>query len=82
MRRARTLGRPDRMTSGGERAWEQDARWGEWQIPNTDLPLLADDMHGQRAIELGCGTGYVSAWMRRRAHGYVGAPGEPPEGAA
>jgi ubiquinone/menaquinone biosynthesis C-methylase UbiE len=30
------------------------------------LPLLADEMHGQRAIELGCGTGYVSAWMRRR----------------
>ena len=50
----------------GERAWEQEARWGEWQIPNTELPLLADEMHGQRAIELGCGTGYVSAWMRRR----------------
>ena len=43
-----------------------EARWGEWQIPNTELPLLADDMHGQRVIELGCGTGYVSAWMRRR----------------
>ena len=35
-----------------------------WAIPNE--PLLADDMHGQRAIDLGCGTGYVSAWMRRR----------------
>ena len=56
----------DEWVSGGERAWEQDARWGEWQIPNTELPLLADDMHGQRVIELGCGTGYVSAWMRRR----------------
>ncbi len=50
----------------GERSWECDARWGEWQIPNTELPLLAGEMHGQRAIELGCGTGYVSAWMRRR----------------
>jgi hypothetical protein len=56
----------DQWVSGGERAWEQEARWGEWQIPNTELPLLADDMHGQRAIELGCGTGYVSAWIRRR----------------
>ena len=56
----------DQWVSGGERAWEQEPRWGEWQIPNTELPLLADDMHGQRAIELGCGTGYVSAWMRRR----------------
>ncbi|MGI8457308.1 MAG: class I SAM-dependent methyltransferase [Propionibacteriaceae bacterium] len=50
----------------GERAWAGQARWGEWQIPNNDLPLLADEMRGQRAIELGCGTGYVSAWMRRR----------------
>jgi SAM-dependent methyltransferase len=56
----------DQWVSPGELAWEQEARWGEWQIPNTELPLLADDMHGQRVIELGCGTGYVSAWMRRR----------------
>ncbi len=50
----------------GERAWAREARWGMWAIPNAELPLLADEMHGQRAIELGCGTGYVSAWMRRR----------------
>jgi 2-polyprenyl-3-methyl-5-hydroxy-6-metoxy-1,4-benzoquinol methylase len=50
----------------GERAWAREARWGMWAIPNADLPLLTDDMHGKRAIELGCGTGYVSAWMRRR----------------
>jgi 2-polyprenyl-3-methyl-5-hydroxy-6-metoxy-1,4-benzoquinol methylase len=56
----------DEWVSFGERAWESEARWGEWGIPNTELPLLADEMHGQRAIELGCGTGYVSAWMRRR----------------
>ncbi len=55
----------DQWVSGGERAWEQEARWGEWQIPNTELPL-ADDMHGLPAIELGCGTGCVSAWMPRR----------------
>ncbi len=46
----------------GERAWEHEARWGERGIPNTELPLLADEMQGQRAIELGCGTGCVSAW--------------------
>jgi SAM-dependent methyltransferase len=56
----------DEWVSFGERAWESEARWGEWGIPNTELPLLADEMHGQRAIELGCGTGYVSAWMQRR----------------
>ena len=56
----------DAWVSFGGQAWESEARWGEWGIPNTELPLLADEMHGQRAIELGCGTGYVSAWMRRR----------------
>ena len=51
----------------GERAWaDSDASWGMWDIPNRDLPLLADDLTGVHAIELGCGTGYVSAWMRRR----------------
>jgi SAM-dependent methyltransferase len=51
----------------GERAWAQsEPTWGIWGIPNDQLPLLDDDMSGQRAIELGCGTGYVSAWMQRR----------------
>ena len=57
---------PDWVASG-ERAWARDEpTWGIWGIPNAELPLLDDDMSGQRAIELGCGTGYVSAWMRRR----------------
>jgi SAM-dependent methyltransferase len=51
----------------GERAWAQsEPTWGIWGISNVELPLLADDLSGKRAIELGCGTGYVSAWMRRR----------------
>lgn len=59
-------GMADAWVAPGERAWQQQPHWGQWQIPNTELPLLPDDMHGLRAIELGCGTGYVSAWMRRR----------------
>lgn len=51
----------------GERSWAADEpRWGVWGIPNSELRLLDDDLGGKRAIELGCGTGYVSAWMRRR----------------
>lgn len=50
----------------GERAWAQEPRWGTWAIPNSELRLLPDQMAGERTIELGCGTGYVSAWMRRR----------------
>lgn len=56
----------DEWVVAGERAWAQEPTWGIWAIPNAELPLLADDLVGQHAIELGCGTGYVSAWMRRR----------------
>ena len=56
-----------RWVEPGERAWAQDEpSWGIWGVPNSELPLLAERMDGQRAIELGCGTGYVSAWVRRR----------------
>src|SRR5688572_13157693 len=34
--------------------------------------LLPDDMSGLDAIELGCGTAYVSAWMARRGATVVG----------
>jgi len=37
-----------------------------WGIPEAELRLLPHDMTGTDAIELGCGTGYVSAWMARR----------------
>lgn len=50
----------------GERAWLQEPQWGIWGIPEADLHLLPSDMTAMSAIELGCGTGYVSAWMTRR----------------
>ena len=52
--------------AAGERNWASEAAWGVWPVPNTDYPLLPDSLDGQDAIELGCGTGYVSAWMTRR----------------
>ncbi len=56
----------------GERNWASPPRWGIWGIPETELRLLPDDMSGLRAIELGCGTGYVSAWMTRLGAAVVG----------
>lgn len=56
----------------GERAWTEEASWGIWGIPETELGLLPDDMTGMDAIELGCGTGYVSAWMARLGAQCVG----------
>jgi len=51
----------------GERNWEaSEPSWGIWGVPESELVMLMDDMTGLRAVELGCGTGYVSAWMARR----------------
>jgi SAM-dependent methyltransferase len=53
--------------ASGEHAWASDrVAWGNWSLPEEELRLLPDDMTGMDAIELGCGTGYVSAWMARR----------------
>lgn len=53
--------------SAGERSWKQDMpSWGIWGLSEAELHLLPDNMRSVDAIELGCGTGYVSAWMARR----------------
>jgi SAM-dependent methyltransferase len=50
-----------------EEAWASDhPSWGIWGIPENSARLLPEDMSGLNAIELGCGTAYVSAWMHRR----------------
>jgi SAM-dependent methyltransferase len=57
----------DRWVAAGERNWAREAPvWGQWNIPDAELALLPADMTGMRAIELGCGTAYISAWMTRR----------------
>lgn len=63
------------FVAGGERAWGlQPGRetWGIWDIPESELHLLPDDLAGKDTIELGCGTGYVSAWLARRGARPVG----------
>lgn len=63
---------PDWVASG-ERDWARDEpRWGDWSIPESSLSLLPDDLEGLDAIELGCGTGYVSSWLARRGARPVG----------
>ena len=57
---------PTRVAAG-ERSWAaRDASWGVWQASQTTVGLLPKDMTDMHAIELGCGTGYVSARMARR----------------
>lgn len=57
----------------GERLWAKEIPiWGNWGISEQTLQLLPTDMANQDAIELGCGTGYVSAWMVRRGANVTG----------
>lgn len=57
----------------GEAAWASETpTWGIWDVPESDLKMLPDDLAGQDAIELGCGTAYVSAWLARRGARVVG----------
>jgi len=57
----------------GEAAWERPhPTWGIWDVPQSELALLPDDLAGKDAVELGCGTAYVSAWMARRGARVVG----------
>jgi SAM-dependent methyltransferase len=66
-------GMADRWVAGGERAWRaNELAWGVFQVPQSRAPLLPDDVSGLDAIELGCGTGYVSSWLARRGARPVG----------
>ena len=50
----------------GRRRWAEPAPvWGDWSVPESRLRLLPDDVTGLDVLELGCGTGYVSAWLAR-----------------
>jgi SAM-dependent methyltransferase len=62
----------ENMVEPGRRAWGAEPSWGIWGVPESELRLLPDDLEGVAAIELGCGTAYVSAWLARRGARPVG----------
>jgi len=56
----------------GRRAWAaNDPWWGIWRVRDAELHALPD-VAGLDAIELGCGTAYVSSWLARRGARAVG----------
>jgi SAM-dependent methyltransferase len=66
--------------ASGERNWAErtgEETWGIFGIPEAELRLLPDDLAGHDAIELGCGTAYVSAWLARRGARVVGIDNSP-----
>ncbi len=44
----------------------EEPLWGIWATPESRLGLLAGVEEGMDAIELGCGTAYVCAWLAQR----------------
>jgi SAM-dependent methyltransferase len=60
-------GRAHEWVRAGEELWRREEPvWGIWPVPESELQLLPRDMTGLSAVELGCGTAYVSGWMARR----------------
>jgi SAM-dependent methyltransferase len=54
-------------TAGRAReSWAQESiSWGVWNVPEDELHVLPD-VHGLEVIELGCGTAYFGAWLKKR----------------
>jgi SAM-dependent methyltransferase len=56
----------------GRRNWaSEEPHWGMWHVPEAELNVLPE-VSGKDVIELGCGTGYWSAWLARRGARPVG----------
>jgi SAM-dependent methyltransferase len=48
-----------------EDVWAQpEITWGQWGIPESELRMLPD-VAGKHVVELGCGTAYFGAWLKR-----------------
>jgi SAM-dependent methyltransferase len=61
----------------GRENWAADEpSWGIWSVPESAAHVLPD-VAGLDTIELGCGTGYVSAWLARRGARPVGIDNSP-----
>ena len=57
----------------GRQNWAaEEPHWGIFQVPESRVGLLPQSLDGLDTIELGCGTGYVSAWLARRGARPVG----------
>ncbi len=48
------------------RQWSAaEPSWGIFNVAESEIHLFPDQIEGVRAVELGCGTAYVSAWLAR-----------------
>ncbi|MFZ0250876.1 MAG: class I SAM-dependent methyltransferase [Acidimicrobiales bacterium] len=67
----------DQLTTG-RRLWAADEPcWGIFAVPETRTRILPQSVVGLDALELGCGTAYVSAWLARAGARPVGLDPTP-----
>ncbi len=60
------------------RQWSAaEPSWGIFGVPEAAARLLPARLDGLCTVELGCGTGYVSAWLARRGARPVGVDPSP-----
>jgi SAM-dependent methyltransferase len=58
-------------------AWAQEEiSWGVFSVPESELNVLGD-VDGLDVVDLGCGTGYFSAWLAKRGARPVGVDPTP-----
>jgi SAM-dependent methyltransferase len=70
--------RHDDQLKTARRGWSAtEPTWGVFGVPEDTIHLLADDLHGKVALELGCGTAYVSAWLARLGATPIGLDPSP-----
>jgi SAM-dependent methyltransferase len=60
-----TRANADYTDARAEAAWAKDeVDWGVWHVPESELHALPD-VTGKDIVELGCGTGYFGAWLKK-----------------
>ena len=65
---------PPATSQAAERTWAdlQQVSWGIFGVPESEVGMFPEEVAGLDAIELGCGTAYVSARLARRGARVVG----------
>jgi SAM-dependent methyltransferase len=60
-----TRANADYTDARAEQAWAKDEiDWGIWHVPESELQALPD-VSGKDVVELGCGTAYFGAWLKK-----------------
>jgi SAM-dependent methyltransferase len=62
----------------GRCRWAQaEPTWGTFEVAESEVEMVPANVAGLDTIEIGCGTGYISAWLARRGARPVGLDNSP-----